>query len=205
MSFKDLFDEFCDTHNIEAASPLIGQMTSLTFDDDRTISFLPNQGGHTVLSAVISVSDAHLDRAELKKILQLNLALMKKQPETIMIDPDQNQLIMRRTVDLVSATLEEFTDIIHSFLGSMGYWRETLRKKTDQNPSLKTEGNWKFSYTVTLDSPAASIDVFDPDKNIIEQYLKGTNFFLEKFQQSKTYTNRRRDMYFLNNKDCASI
>lgn len=65
----------------------------------------------------------------------------------------------------------------------------------NQNASLT--GIWRNKHLAYLTSPQVSVPNFIADQEIIEGYIKETNFFLEKIQEYETPTQRVRKLYFL--------
>ena len=126
MAYKELLEQLCQKFHLEMPKLITGQIFPVTFNDESTVEFLGNQAGYFTLKAVLAPPDHMLDKSILKEILKLNLALIKKQKESIMIDPEKNQLILMRTADATSCNYDEFEKIIEDFIAALEFWRHKL-------------------------------------------------------------------------------
>ena len=130
MAYKDLLEQLCQKFNLEMPTLITGQIFHVTFNEEASVEFLGNQAGFFTIKAVLAPPAHMQNKPILKEILKLNLALIKKQKESVMIDPDKDQLILARTADGTSINYDEFETIIEDFLGALGFWRHKLTESS---------------------------------------------------------------------------
>lgn len=133
-ALKDILATWADRYGVAPGPDHLGRYV-LTFDGALEV-FVSQVGSTVVFEAPLGSLPARQDQAEslLERLLSLQLARAAKTPSTLALSEEHNALIVVRSCDADSISVQEYEEILGDVVNAAAFWIKQMNSDLADAP-----------------------------------------------------------------------